>query len=144
MLVNTSTHSGAFQAPRCFVHTGSSLASNPLGLLISEVLAINNKDAPITNLSKRPVLQPKETLPLQSTYTIANQGKVCARGTLGVEFEVTENKVSLLYSQHFYLTSQHIVTRGENSHGLPPTLATAYCTVRKKGAKRVLGTTALH
>lgn len=144
MLVNTSTHSGAFQAPRCFVHTGSSLASNPLGLLISEVLAINNKDAPITNLSKRPVLQPKETLPLQSTYTIANQGKVCARGTLGVEFEVTENKVSLLFSQHFYLTSQHIVTRGENSHGLPPTLATAYCTVRKKGAKRVLGTTALH
>lgn len=138
-----------FQSPRCFVHTGSSLASNPLGLLISvaskdEVLAINSKDAPITNLSKRPVLQPKETLPLQSTYTIKNQGKVCARSTLGVEFEVTENKVSLLFSQHFYLTSQHIVTRGENSLGLPPTLATAHCTVRKKGAKSVLGATALH
>ncbi|XP_048025601.1 lysosome-associated membrane glycoprotein 3 isoform X1 [Megalobrama amblycephala] len=84
---------------------GSSLASNPLGLSISvaskdEVLAINSKDAPITNLSKRPVLQPKETLPLQSTYTIKNQGKVCARSTLGVEFEVTENKKKYYFNMN--------------------------------------------
>lgn len=124
--------------------TGSSLASNPLGLSISvaskdEVPAINSKDALITNLSKRPVLQPKETVPLQSTYTLKKQGKVCVRSTLGVEFVVTENKVSLLFSQHFYSTSQHIVTRGENSLGLPPTLANDSLHCQKKRCKKCFG-----
>lgn len=123
--------------------TGSSLASNPLGLSNSvaskdEGPAVISRDAPINKLSQRPVLQPKETAPSQFTYTIKTpQGKECVRSSMGVEFVVRESKVSLLCSQHFYSTSQHIVSRGENSLGLPPTLATAHCTVRKKGAKSV-------
>ncbi len=50
---------------------------------------------------------------------------------------VRENKVSLLFSQHFYSAPQHILERGENSLGLPPTLSTAHCTVRKKRAELV-------
>ncbi|XP_051550522.1 lysosome-associated membrane glycoprotein 3-like [Myxocyprinus asiaticus] len=57
--------------------------------------AIINNDArnPIINMSKRPVLQPKESAPLQFTSTLRNpQGKVCLRASLGVEFIVRENK----------------------------------------------------
>ncbi len=120
--------------PRCFALTGSSLASNPLQLSATgdEVPAIINSDPPIMNLPQKPVLQPKESIPPAFLYTLRNaQGKVCVRASLGVEYVVRENKVSLLFSQHFYSAPQHILERGENSLGLPPTLSTAHCTVRK-------------
>ncbi len=130
MLVNTSQN--GVEAPCCFALTGSSLASNPIQLSATadEVSAIINSDPPITNLSQRPVLQPKEGIPPNFLYTLRNhQGKVCVRASLGVEYVVRENKVSLLLSQHFYSAPQHILAKGENSLGLPPT---AHCTVRKK------------
>lgn len=114
--------------------TGSSLASKPFHLSASadEVPAIINSDLPITNLSKRPVLQPKETAPPQFLRTLRDpQGEVCVRASLGVEYVVRENKVSLLFSQHFYSAPQHILERGENSLGLPPTLSTVHCTGKK-------------
>lgn len=114
--------------------TGSSLASNPLQLSATadEVPAIINSDPPITYLSQRPVLQPKESTPPEFLYTLKNpQGKVCVRASLGVEYVVRENNVSLLFSQHFYSAPQHILERGENSLGLPPTLSTVHCTGRK-------------
>uniref|UniRef100_A0A672LC41 Lysosome-associated membrane glycoprotein 2-like luminal domain-containing protein n=1 Tax=Sinocyclocheilus grahami TaxID=75366 RepID=A0A672LC41_SINGR len=93
VLVNTSRN--GIKAPRCFVLTGSSLASNPLQLSATadEVPAIINSDPPITNLSQRPVLQPKESIPPEFLYTLRSpQGKVCVRASLGVEYMVRENK----------------------------------------------------
>lgn len=140
MLVNTSWN--GVEAPHCFSLTGSSLASNPLQLSATadEVPAIIKSDPPITNLSQRPVLQPKESLPPEFLYTLRNpQGKVCVRASLGVEYVVRENKVSLLFSQHFYSAPQHILERGENSLGLPPILSTA-----EKTSRTCMGTTVLH
>ncbi|XP_016418028.1 lysosome-associated membrane glycoprotein 3-like [Sinocyclocheilus rhinocerous] len=74
---------------------GSSLASNPLQLSATadEVPAIINSDPAITNLSQRPVLQPKESIPPEFLYTLRSpQGKVCVRASLGVEYMVRENK----------------------------------------------------
>ncbi|XP_067271024.1 lysosome-associated membrane glycoprotein 3 [Pseudorasbora parva] len=85
---------------------GNSLASNPPDLSHSEassdeVPAVISRDAPITNLSKRPVLQPKETAPLQSTYTLRTpQGRVCVRASLGVEYVVTENKKKYYFNMN--------------------------------------------
>uniref|UniRef100_A0A671SQE3 Lysosome-associated membrane glycoprotein 2-like luminal domain-containing protein n=1 Tax=Sinocyclocheilus anshuiensis TaxID=1608454 RepID=A0A671SQE3_9TELE len=91
------------QSPRCFVLTGSSLAAKPLHLSASadEVPAIINSDPPITNLSKRPVLQPKETAPPQFLCTLRNpQGKVCVRASLGVEYVVRENKKNYYFNMN--------------------------------------------
>uniref|UniRef100_A0A671STJ4 Lysosome-associated membrane glycoprotein 2-like luminal domain-containing protein n=1 Tax=Sinocyclocheilus anshuiensis TaxID=1608454 RepID=A0A671STJ4_9TELE len=93
VLVNTSRN--GVKVPRCFVLTVSSLASNPLQLSATadEVPAIINSDPPITNLSQRPVLQPKESIPPEFLYTLRSpQGKVCVRASLGVEYMVRENK----------------------------------------------------
>ncbi|KAG1924893.1 lysosome-associated membrane glycoprotein [Pimephales promelas] len=67
---------------------GSSLdLSNPAASS-DEDPAVNSRDAP-----KRPVLQPKETAPPQSTYTLKNlKGQVCVRARLGGEYVVRENK----------------------------------------------------
>ncbi|XP_016423567.1 lysosome-associated membrane glycoprotein 3-like [Sinocyclocheilus rhinocerous] len=82
---------------------GSSLATKPLHLSASadEVPAIINSDPPITNLSKRPVLQPKETTPPQFLCTLRNpQGKVCVRASLGVEYVVRENKKNYYFNMN--------------------------------------------
>lgn len=147
MLVNTSSRLVLFEAPRCDMLTGNSLASNSIALSNSaassdEVPAVNRRDAP-----KRPVLQPKETAPPQVTYTLKNpKGQVCVRASLGAQYVVRENKVSLLCSQHFYSTSQHIPSRGENSLGLTLASATAHCqkAMCAERVQRVLGTTALN
>uniref|UniRef100_A0A673MK79 Lysosome-associated membrane glycoprotein 2-like luminal domain-containing protein n=1 Tax=Sinocyclocheilus rhinocerous TaxID=307959 RepID=A0A673MK79_9TELE len=66
-----------------------------------EVPAIINSDPPITNLSKRPVLQPKETTPPQFLCTLRNpQGKVCVRASLGVEYVVRENKKNYYFNMN--------------------------------------------
>uniref|UniRef100_A0A8C2L5F9 Lysosome-associated membrane glycoprotein 2-like luminal domain-containing protein n=1 Tax=Cyprinus carpio TaxID=7962 RepID=A0A8C2L5F9_CYPCA len=82
---------------------GSSLASKPFHLSASadEVPAIINSDLPITNLSKRPVLQPKETAPPQFLRTLMDpQGKVCVRASLGVEYVVRENKKNYYFNMN--------------------------------------------
>ncbi|XP_059399481.1 lysosome-associated membrane glycoprotein 3-like isoform X2 [Carassius carassius] len=84
-------------------NTGSSLASKPLHLSASadEVPAIIKSDPPITNLSQRPVLQPKETAPLQFPCTLRNpQGKVCVRANLGVEYVVRENNKNYYFNMN--------------------------------------------
>lgn len=105
--------------------TGSPPTSNAFESMTTEatdegLVGIPSDPLPaLTNVSISPVLQPKESIPPQFAYTLRNpQGKVCVRASLGVEYVVRENKVSLLESQHFYLTSQHILSRGENSLGL--------------------------
>ncbi|XP_043087892.1 lysosome-associated membrane glycoprotein 3 [Puntigrus tetrazona] len=80
---------------------GSSLASNPLQLSATAdaVPDINHSGPPITNLSQRPVLQPKESTPPAFLYTLKNpQGKVCAQATLGVEYMVRENKKNYYFN----------------------------------------------
>ncbi|KTG45400.1 hypothetical protein cypCar_00043537 [Cyprinus carpio] len=80
---------------------GSSLASNPLQLSATadEVPAIINSDPPITYLSQRPVLQPKESTPPEFLYTLKNpQGKVCVRASLGVEYVVRENNKNYYFN----------------------------------------------
>ncbi|CAM4653505.1 hypothetical protein PO909_026908 [Leuciscus waleckii] len=53
-----------------------------------QVPAVNSRDAP-----KRPVLQPKHTVPPQVTYTLKNlKGQVCVRASLGAQYVVRENK----------------------------------------------------
>uniref|UniRef100_A0A8C2PX77 Lysosome-associated membrane glycoprotein 2-like luminal domain-containing protein n=1 Tax=Cyprinus carpio TaxID=7962 RepID=A0A8C2PX77_CYPCA len=64
-----------------------------------EVPAIINSDPPITYLSQRPVLQPKESTPPEFLYTLKNpQGKVCVRASLGVEYVVRENNKNYYFN----------------------------------------------
>ncbi|XP_062868956.1 lysosome-associated membrane glycoprotein 3 [Trichomycterus rosablanca] len=50
------------------------------------------------NVSRKPRLQPKESKPPVGNYTIANQGRVCLRASLGVVYIVTEDKNTSYYN----------------------------------------------
>ncbi|KAK2907257.1 hypothetical protein Q8A67_006242 [Cirrhinus molitorella] len=100
-MTHTSCHIALLLLLSSMQWLGSSLASNPLHLSASveEVPAIINSDPPITNLSKRPVLQTKETAPPQFLCILKNlQGKVCVRASLGVEYVVRENKKNYYFN----------------------------------------------
>lgn len=70
---------------------------------LSEVFLSQEEDAEAQrNISKKPILQPKESTPLINTYMLNNSGRVCVMAKLGVEFVVKENKVELTNSQHYF------------------------------------------
>ncbi|XP_037401482.1 lysosome-associated membrane glycoprotein 3 [Pygocentrus nattereri] len=57
-----------------------------------------DEDLVLQNASKQPTLQPKQSPPLVGIYTLARQGRVCVRASLGVEFTVIENKKSSFFN----------------------------------------------
>ncbi|XP_055074553.1 lysosome-associated membrane glycoprotein 3 [Misgurnus anguillicaudatus] len=80
---------------------GNTLTSNAFDSITKEASTVEGHDSHnnATNLPKRPILQPKETVPLQFTCTLKNpQGKVCVRASLGVEYVVRVNKKNYYYN----------------------------------------------
>ncbi|KAL6469528.1 hypothetical protein MHYP_G00230520 [Metynnis hypsauchen] len=57
-----------------------------------------DEDLVLQNASKNPTLQPKPSPPPVGIYTLARQGRVCVRASLGVEFTVIENKKSSFFN----------------------------------------------
>lgn len=76
--------------------TGSSVSSEINNSLLSEVIVNQVKNVEVMrNMSKKPILQPKESKPLIATYILKKGAQVCVMARLGVEFVVKENKVEL-------------------------------------------------
>ncbi|KAI5609825.1 lysosome-associated membrane glycoprotein 3 [Silurus asotus] len=78
---------------------GSSVSSEVDNSLLTEGFVSHVEDAEDpSNMTKKPILQPKESKPEISTYTLKRLSQVCVMAKLGVVFLVKENKKTLYYN----------------------------------------------
>ncbi|TSK53786.1 Lysosome-associated membrane glycoprotein 3 [Bagarius yarrelli] len=78
---------------------GSSMSSEDNNSLLAESPLNQVKSVEVLrNMSKKPSLQPHESMPLIETYAVKKDGQVCAMARFGVEFMVKENKEMMYFN----------------------------------------------